>query len=229
MHTKVYLAALELGEATMQALSRKSGVSRSTIYTFIEELLRQGYLVEKHRSKRRVYSALKPEKLLEIEKDRLTDLEELLPELQAIDNTHAQKPKVTFYEGMHGIEEVYKDILQEKKEIHAYEDLEHLKSGLSPRIFEWFPKARVERDIPIRTISRDTEFARDFSKKNIGLLRQSRFVTSDDLKTDINIYGDKVALIDLRGEPPFCVVIENKNLAHTMRSVWTTLWERLEK
>lgn len=35
---RVYLTALELGETSIQGLARKSGVSRSTIYTFIEGL-----------------------------------------------------------------------------------------------------------------------------------------------------------------------------------------------
>ena len=34
----VYLAALELGEANIQEISRKSGVKRTSIYNFIDTL-----------------------------------------------------------------------------------------------------------------------------------------------------------------------------------------------
>lgn len=228
MQAKVYLAALELGEATIQALSRKSGVNRSTIYTFIDRLKSNGYLHETRKGQRKVYAAVNPEQLLAMGKNRLEELEAMMPDLLAINNASAKKPRVTYYEGTKGIEEVYADMLRDKKEITAYEDLQHLKEGLPERIFEWFPKERARKDILIRSISRDTAEAREFSKRNIGLLRETRFIRTNDLKTDINIYGNKVALMDLRGTPQFCVLIENKHLADTMRSLWSQLWDRLE-
>ncbi|GJL85547.1 MAG: hypothetical protein DHS20C02_13220 [Micavibrio sp.] len=227
MQAKVYLATLELGQATIQAIARKSGVNRSTIYTFIEEMKARGYVFETKRGKRKIYSAVNPERLMEIEKARIKNLESLMPELLAINNTSGQKPRVTYFEGMSGIREVYTDMIREKKEISAYEDLEHLKKGLPAEIFKWFPKARTEAGVRIRSISRETNIAHEFSEANEALLRETKFVKADDFKTDVNIYGDKIALMDLRGDPPFCVLIENKHLADTMRMIWSLLWKRL--
>ena len=42
----VYFAALSLGEGSMQDLSRRSGIKRTTIYTFIEALKEKGFLTE---------------------------------------------------------------------------------------------------------------------------------------------------------------------------------------
>ena len=227
MQAKAYVAALELGEGTMQMLARKSGINRSTIYTFIDELKDRGYILETRRAKRRVYSAVHPERLVEMQKTRLGGLERILPELLAINNQSAQKPRVTFYEGVKGIEDVYADMLREKKEILSYEDMDNLKAGLPERFFNSFPKERARRDILIRSISRDTPFAREFSEKNRGLLRETKFIATDELRTDISIYGDKVALMDLRGDPASCVLIENRNLAETLRTVWRQLWDKL--
>ncbi|MBM3261149.1 hypothetical protein FJY93_01885 [Candidatus Kaiserbacteria bacterium] len=227
MQARTYLAALELGEGTMQALARKSGLNRTTIYTFIDELKERGYILETRRAKRRVYSAVHPERLVEMQRTRLGGLEHILPELLAINNQATNKPKVTFYEGLKGIEDVYADMLREKKEVVSYEDMDNLKTGLPERFFNSFPKERARRDILIRSISRDTPFAREFSTKNRGLLRETKFIPAGELRTDISIYGDKVALMDLRGSPPSCVLIENKNLADTLRTVWKQLWDRL--
>ena len=228
LQAKVYIAALELGGATVQALSRKAAVNRTTIYTFIDSMRDQGYLHETKRGKRKVYTAADPDTVYDLAENRMNDLRVLLPELRAIQNATEKKPKVTYYNGMAGIEEVYLDMIKDKQPITAYEDLEHLKKGLPARIYDWFPKARSKNDIGIKSISRDTEHAREFSKQNIGFLRTNKYIKTDDLKTDINIYGNKVALMDLRGEPPFCVVIENKHLADTMRSLWQQLWDRLD-
>lgn len=227
MQASVYVAALELGESTMQALARKSGVNRSTIYTFIDELKERGFILETRRHKRNAYSAAHPEALVAMQKGKVAELERTLPELLAINNKSDKKPRVTFYEGLQGIEEVYRDMLREKKEIVAYEDLEYLQKDIPHKMFEWFPKERVHRDILIKTISRDTEFAREFSKRNRGLLRETKFVNVVPMKTDVNMYGDKVALIDLQAREPFAVIIENHNLAETMRTIWRQMWEKL--
>ncbi|OGG50919.1 hypothetical protein A2763_02670 [Candidatus Kaiserbacteria bacterium RIFCSPHIGHO2_01_FULL_54_36] len=227
MQAQVYVAALELGEATMQALARKSGVNRSTIYTFIDELKARGFILEGRKHKRNVYSAAHPEALVEMQQSKVAELQRLLPELMAINNKSDKKPRVTFYEGFSGVEEVYNDQLREKKEILAYEDLEALLGELPERMSYWFPAERAKRDILIRSISRDVPLAREFSKRNRGLLRETKFITAPKFKTDINIYGDKVALIDLQASSPFAVIIENHNLAETMRTVWKQLWDKL--
>jgi len=227
LQAQVYVAALELGEATMQALARKSAVNRSTIYTFIDELKERGYILETRKNKRKVYSAVHPERLVEMQQSRVVELQRVLPELLAINNKSDKKPRVTFYEGFSGIEDVYADMLREKKEILAYEDLDSLMTAFGGRPVGNFPQERAHRDILLRSISRDTPLAREFCKRNRGLLRETKFTTAPEFKTDINIYGDKVALIDLQGETQFAVLIENHNLAETMRTVWQQLWNKL--
>ena len=227
MEGKVYLAALELGESTMQGLAKKSGVNRSTIYTFIDKLQNRGLIQESQKNKRRIYSAVSPDALVDMQRNKVEQLENLLPELLAVNNKSDKKPRVAFYEGFNGVEDVYKDMLREKKEIVAYEDLEDLKGELPKRMFEWFPKERARKNILIKAISRDTAFAREFSRHNTGLLRETKFIEGSTFKTDINIYGNKVALIDLQADAPFAVIIENKNLAETMRAVWKQLWDKL--
>jgi len=227
MQVRVYIAALELGLGTMQELARRSGVNRSTIYTFIDELQERGYILQTRKARRWMYTAVHPEQLIMMQKNRILGLERILPELLAINNQSKKKPRITFYEGLRGIQDVYEDMLRERKEICAYEDLDNLKRALPDQYFNYFPKERAKRDILIRSISRDTPFAREFSKRNKGLLRETKFTKTDELKTDINIYGNKVALMDLRGNPMSSVLIENANLAQTMRAMWKLLWDSL--
>ncbi|MEK7623976.1 MAG: helix-turn-helix domain-containing protein [Patescibacteria group bacterium] len=224
----VYFAALELGEGTVQALARKSGLKRTSIYNFIDELKDRGFIVESKKKGRRVYCALHPRQLLEIEKTRLTELEQALPELLAIHNQSPKKPRVTFFEGLEAIENVYWGMLADKQPIVAWEDLEHMEAVLRPAFYKGWPEERAKRNITFKVILRDSRAAREFVKGNIRLLRESKFITSGDLKTGINIYGDKVALISFRNKPVFCVVIEDHDIAETLRVGWTELWKRLE-
>lgn len=224
----VYVAALELGVANMQQLALKADVKRTSIYNFIEEMKARGFIVEITKRKRTMYSAVAPEQLVEIEKTRLAELEHAIPELRAIQNDSRTKPRVTFYEGVEGIKEVYADILKDKKEIIAFEDLENMKKVLPDSFYNWFPPERARRDIPIKSILRDSAEARKITQYDIRLLRETKFLKADDWKTEINIYGDKVALMSYRAKLPFCVLIEDHNIAETLRSSWTALWERLD-
>src|SRR3989344_4616240 len=102
----VYTTALELGESNMQQLSRKSGIKRTSIYNFIDELKSRGLIVELKKRRRKIYSAVHPRQLLEMEKTKIMELEHVMPELLAIQNKSKTKPRVTFYDGIEGIKEV---------------------------------------------------------------------------------------------------------------------------
>ncbi|MCB1532865.1 MAG: hypothetical protein KDJ35_08345 [Alphaproteobacteria bacterium] len=227
MQSRVYVAALELGQAGLQALSRKSGVNRSTIYTFIDELKARGYLYETRRGKRKLYNAASPVHVMETARARMNTLESLLPELEALNNASMKKPRVRYYEGMQGIKEVYLDMINDAQDIVSYEDLQHLKEGLPKVIYDRIPAERAANNVRLFAISRDTPTARQFCKQDKELKRQTKFITNEEFKTEIKIYGHKIALINLRGLTPFCVLIENQHLADTMRMLWKQLWDRL--
>ena len=227
MESAVYRAALEMGEATMQDLARKSGVKRTSIYNFIEKLKAEGFISMTRRKKHTLYSAIHPRHVLEIQKQRLGQLEQILPELTAIYNKSATKPRVTFYEGIEGIKEVYADTLREQRPIIAWSDFDYLLSTLGEEYCEQYPSERARRHIPFRAITRDSGASRKIASMNEKYLRKTKFIKSNDLKTEINIYGDKVAMMSLRSNPPYAILIENHDIAETLRVAWEELWNKL--
>lgn len=224
----VYLAALELGEATVQDLARKSGVKRTSIYNFIEELKEKQILFETKRKKRSVYSAAHPRQLLEFGKVRLRMLEHLLPELVAINNASSKKPRVTFYENVEGIEDVYSDMLEQKQPIVGWSDQKHMWPVLGKAYCEYFPPERARRGIPMKMIASSTPENRGFARRDKTLLRETKFLPRDtDLKTEINVYGNRIILASFRSSPPFAVHIEDATIAATLRTIWEELWRKL--
>lgn len=224
----VYLAALELGQASMQDLSRKSGVKRTTIYKFIDELKTRGFITETRRNTRKVYGAVSPEKVLAQEKGRLSELEGLLPQLQAVHNAALHKPRVMFYEGLEVVKGVYLDSLQLGQPILAWSDLSATRSALGELLEnEGYPEERARRNIELKWIVPDTEEARQFTKRDYGLLRETKFLSGANFKMDINIYGNKVMLVNAHANTPFAVVIEDNDVAETLRAVWQQIWDRV--
>lgn len=224
---KVYLAALELGQASMQGLAHKSGVKRTSIYNFINELTDKKLIITSQKRKRTVYSAVHPNQLLELEKVRLSEITQALPELLAIHNQSTTKPRVTFYEGVDGIKEVLLDMLNVKQPIVAISDYKQMAETMGDEYFEGFPPERARRGIVSKNIVPDTPKARELAKKDARYLRETKFLRIADLKTEINIYGDKVALNSYPSRPPFAVIIEDSNIAGALRTMWEELWNRL--
>ena len=226
---QVYLAALELGEATVQELARKSDVKRTSIYNFIDKLKDRQILLETKRKRRSLFSAANPHQLLELGRMKLGELENAMPQLLAINNRSLHKPRVTFHEGVEGIKEVYNDMLNHKQPIICWSDQKHMWPTLGKEYCEYFPPERARRGIPLRMIATDTQENRSYAKKDRELARETKFISADnDLRTEINIYGNKVILTSFRSSPAFAVLIEDQNIATTMRVTWKELWERLE-
>lgn len=224
--SKVYLAALELGQANMLALSKKSGVKRTSIYYFIDELKTRQLIIETKKRQRSMYSAVHPDQLIEIEKTRLHELQRLRPELVALYNASTSKPHVTFYEGIEGIKNVYGDILKERQPLVGWSDIEH-RSKILGSFFESYAPERARRNITYKSIIRDTPAARSWAKKNIGHLREYKYLQSDDFDTEIDVYGNKIVIFSFRTNPPYAVIIEDKHVADTMRMAWQQLWNRI--
>lgn len=221
----VYLAALELGESNMQQLARKSGVKRTSIYNFIEDLKERGLIIEVKKQKHRIYSGVDPKQLLEIEKLRVKELENIMPELLAIQNKSHTKPRVSFYEGIDNVLAVYDDQLKERKPIFAFEDMEYMKMAMPESFYNNWPAERARRNVSFSSITRDSEAAREYTKKNIKLLRKIKLIkTEKPWKTEINIYGDKVALFRFREDHAMTVLIEDHDIAYTLQSIWKEMW-----
>ncbi len=225
--TAVYLAALELGQATMQAIAKKSGIKRTSMYNFIEEMKERQLIVETRKKKRNVYSAIAPSNLVEIEKARLHELEALMPELTAIQNKGRNKPRVTFYEGVEGLKDIFGDMLKERKLIHGFWDYENAEKVLGNYLETYYRPERKRLNIFYKGILRDSPATRAALKYDNKAFRESKFIHKGEFTTEINIYGNKVALMSFLNRPPFGVLIEDKDIADTLRTAWENLWDKL--
>lgn len=223
---KVYLATLELGQASIQEIAKKADIARTSIYNFLDNLTEKRLIWATSRKKRKLYSAAHPNQLLEIERSRLAELQSLLPELLAIYNKDKKKPRVTFYDGIDGIKHVYADTLADKQPIIEWTDFNSLKITLG-NFYQEYPTERAKRNIALKSIVADEPEARKAMTSDTRLLRETRFITAKELQTDVMVYGNKVAMLSLHSTPPFAVLVEDANLAQTMKVVWGELWERL--
>ena len=77
---KVYLACLELGSATVQEVSDKAGVKRTSVYNFLEDMKARGFITEVKHGKKILLTAEDPRVLLKKADEQKKQFEEMLPE-----------------------------------------------------------------------------------------------------------------------------------------------------
>ncbi|MEK9179711.1 MAG: helix-turn-helix domain-containing protein, partial [Patescibacteria group bacterium] len=119
----VYIAALQLGNTTIDKISQKTELPRSSCYLIITELEEKGLVSRNTRGKKELIQAESPERLvdyLQREKDQAQNgVQQILTELpqyMALYNTGKEKkPSCRYYEGFNGVKLILEDSLRAKE------------------------------------------------------------------------------------------------------------------
>lgn len=223
---KVYLAALELGEANIQQLARKSGVIRTTVYGVVEQLKKHGLLSVIIKNKKAFYAAENPTKLKDSLKEKQHSLEKILPELLSITNTIDKKPKIKFFEGVGGMKDVYQDTLQypdqelltwvPKESVDVF-DVEYLTNYYVPK--------RLENKIWVRALAPDDPNMKWFQEADEKSLRKTRLISQErfPFSVEINLYGkSKIGIVAF--EEKIGLIIESEKIYNTLKSIFEINW-----
>src|SRR4030042_565635 len=214
----IYLASLELGLTTVQNIAKKAQIKRSTVYEILEDLIKQNLITVIPKGKKRYFLAAEPAKLAELISQKQETLANTLPELEALSKVSPVKPKIRFYEGEEGIKAVYADTLKEGKEILAFTAVGvGYKSPVIDYLTKQYVQQRAAKKILAKVIAPDSPLAKEYQKRDTKELRQTKLISEKDypFSIEINVYGNKVALISYKPNELMAVIIESKEITKT--------------
>lgn len=221
----IYLALLELGVASAPTISKKSGVKRPTTYVILQELRQKGLLTEMPKKSKTLYIAKSPEVLLATRKEQNEEIRITMPEILALYNAKAEKPRVRFYQGEREINELYAEIFYEK-EIWFVASIGSIPENLMKCIHKYIARA-AQKKTSIREIQMDDPISRDFRKQYESECYQIKTAPKNfDLPSDNAIYGNKIAIFSYKSEP-MAVVIESEDVVKTYRSLFEMAWNSI--
>lgn len=225
---KIYLACLELGSSSVQKISQKSGIARSTCYEILELLNRLG-LVSKFQKKKIIYfNAEAPRQLIRLTQNKARLLEETLPQFDAVYGEARARPTVRFYEGKTGMKLILEEILADSsKEILTFGEAEALFATLD-RDFPEFVKSRIKKKILARVILRDSEKARERQRLGSQELREVRIIpASYEYHGSVFIWGRKIAMFSYQPDL-IAIVVESEALAKLEKAMFEVMWHSLK-
>lgn len=238
---EVYLACLELGTQPASVIAKKAKLKRPTTYMILDALQHKGLVSEYTGSNVKYFTAVSPEYLLSyIDKQRCElsshqrELEQYLPQLQSLSNPYSINPKVKFFEGIEGVENVMNDSLTAKGELRAYSTIDawFSRPELKQYIL-WYGRQRVEiKKIPLYCICPDTKTSRDYleenyvDKPNEHHLSNFRWLPKQiqSFSNEINIYDNKMAIACLGKNELLGILIESQSIADSQKSIFDAAW-----
>lgn len=223
----IYLACLELGSASVQTISRKAELPRSTCYEILESLLKEGVISTFFKKKTRHFSADDPAKLLRISREKSLLLENGITALRALyQKTSRERPAIRFYQGRTGMRTVLEEILEEARELRAIASAEDLFRALGKE-FPRFVQDRFKKKIPARVILRASPKAEERKRLGPSELREVRIISEHFVfQGMIYLWEHKIAMLSFE-EDMTAVIIENEALTKIQRAMFEFIWEKL--
>lgn len=226
---RVYLSLLELGETSIQRISDKSGIKRTTLYHIIDDLKNKALVGTTIRKNKKYFFAEDPRLIEKQMEERLKKFENILPELLSISNLIDKKPKIRYFEGIEGIKEVFRDTLNfPKQETLAWISMDAVKYFDMDWVLKTYVPQRVEKRIWQRAIAPSQEYIKKVKLYDQKQLRQMKLISSKEFpfEVEINLYGDRNVGI-MSFEEKVGIIIESKKIYATLKSFFELHWKTL--
>lgn len=235
----VYLACLELGSSPVQPIARKSKVVRATTYVILDGLMQQGLVTRFEQGKKTMFAAEPPlqlKRLLEKQGEEVKDKERLLdvilPELQFLMRGAGDRPSVRYFEGKEGLHVIRQEINMYSRSgdvIYNFTPGDYLTAVFS-REEDTFYRQRLARGIRAKTIftTKSAALRKQWLTEGDSRISQRKFVAPEKFSwaSGITIYRDRIAIGSFTGKLGG-VIIESKEMADTMRTLFELAWAGL--
>ena len=232
---EVYLVALELGTQPASTIARRIKIPRNTTRFLLDKLVDKGLIKKTKRANTQLYTPEEPKNLVNLlERQRVdlnvvidtkvTQLKEVMAELESRYRPESTKPKVTFYEGGDGLIKVYEDTLRSSEPLRSFASFDAFH-GVLPDYFKTYFNRRVKNKIMMRSIHPDTPLAREKTKNDKNEMRESRLIPSNtySFTPEIQFYDNKVSITSLKEK--LSIIIESQEIYEAMVVAFELAWK----
>ncbi|MEK7487880.1 MAG: helix-turn-helix domain-containing protein [Patescibacteria group bacterium] len=224
--SKVYLALLELGQGTINEISKITGLKRPIIYVILEGLFKRGYANEVPHCKINTYQAIDPAvislKLQAVAKNFF----DMVPVMKTLSHKSNVRPVISYYDTKEGILNAY-------NEVNNYSDAFFITS-LS-RIENFFPKILTDwkkyyKKNIIKLTSRNLISG---TTEDIAIIKEFMEITDKvqgrivpelkDYNVDFALYGNKLSIASFN-KNPFLIIITSEEVVKTIMPIIELAW-----
>lgn len=229
---EVYLDLIQSGISAVLSISKRTAISRATVYRALEELISER-LVRIDEQNNSQYIANDYHQLTNIVKEKELEVEKLqskLPDLMGyllnVGGPKSKSTSIKYYEGEKGFEQVQLNTLNAKGTYKTYE-ISHMQNYVSQDFAEYIRKELVRRKLNNQQLT-NMRTSYDFTqvKGFVGKYWTCRYVEKNKLPINVElaVYNDTILIYDYLTQP-FCVEIVNVGLAQMQRAIFDYIWK----
>ncbi len=234
--TRLYLAGLKLGEAPLARIAKDAGIKRSSAYLIAKNLSEKGLMGNFKLPDGMRFVASSPSLLAEQAKKKLSEINEIIPELKAIQKKSQFNPKVTVYEGKEGYIAIANESLKKPGSVvRSIGSLQKIYEIVGQEYdHDHYMPERIKNNIQIKALYFKKEITEFFpstiftSEKNNQELREIKFLPENYTdSTHVLIYQNTVAIFTSKKEL-MAVKIESEEIANSEKNKFDLIWSLLK-
>ncbi len=225
----VYVALLKSLESTAFEVAKSTEIPRATVYLILESLKKQGFISQFRKNNVAYFTPESPNHLLNLLKKKEDVVNEIMPQIRALAGRRIDTPVAKLYVGIEGVKTGFEDILETLKE----QKIKQILATSQPEMEEYLPKYFPEwlkrrEDLGVFTKLILPATAQNYLQTNT--LREVRYLPEKfPFDCAVTIYGSKIAFFSIKGDEPYCVVIESASIAEMFTQFFSFSWEMLGK
>lgn len=222
---EIYLTLLKIGSVIVSEIARRSGLYRPYVYDTLKRLQEKGFVSFILKDGKKYYNAIEPSGLLESEKEKLTELQKIIPTLEQLSTTAKESANAELYVGKKVVRVIQKDILKTLERnggenlVIGVDEKKFMETDnvVMEQFFEQMKKNKFKERVLVR--KGDNYLPAYRSSTSYRFLPEEFFEP-----TSTFIYGEKVAII-IFSEPLYGIIMENKVLANAYKKQFNLMWK----
>ena len=227
--SSVYEALLECGRVTVTKLQEATGLHPQIIYNALDELQREGLSSFTSERGRRYFQAASPEVLADIQRERLTKLERVLPLLLKKHEKHKEQA-VLVYSGNADFQKARLTVLKSIPKGGCYYVINNggkkFKQALEGTYSEQ-EKERIARGVHKKVLDFKDSFEElGAPTGDTEQLAEYRYLPDIEGGPTSTLFGGNFLRINVWSDPVLTILIENKELVESYRRYFELLWKQ---
>jgi sugar-specific transcriptional regulator TrmB len=217
----IYLLLLGKGKLKATQISSSLGFHRTNVYRILDRMQIKGYVNELLEEGVKTYKPTKPNNLLNLIKDKIYEVENIIPSLTKIYNQNEHDFQIELLKGNQGFKLIQNEILDSKTDYTVYGPVtKYLPQELKLFVKGWTIRAEnIKLKGKILCSEKDIIYIskfEDVKKLPDELISDITFITYSN-KTTIIIWSNIINVIK----------VDNKNFTDSMRRNFDYLWNKL--
>jgi len=230
--TNLYLAGLKTGEASMTKISAVAGINRSTAYLIAKGLEEKGLMGKfKMRSGMR-FVTTEPKKLQDMAYQKAQDIENIVPELNALVKSSIVQPEVQIFKGLEGYISTFDEPLKYKNiEVRAIGSLKKVREVVSKKHDEeYFVPTRLHRNIHFKALYFEDETTEmHLSQQNEAQKRRIKFLPDKYYQPTFSMIFENTVTILTSKKELISMKITSPEISKTEKARFDLMWDLLGK